>query len=981
MSENKSNFAQKEEEIIAFWEKNKIFEKSVKAREKSPVFSFYDGPPFASGSPHYGHLLASTLKDTVTRYWTMRGFKVERTVGWDCHGLPVENLIEKELKIKSKKEILGLAKNEYDSIKLFNDRCQASVFTCVDEWKDTFRRIGRWADYSNQYATMNKEYTETVWWVFKELFNKGLVYKDYRVAPYCPRCGTPLSNFEVNQNYQKAKDPSIYFKVKIKDQDNAYFLVWTTTPWTLPSNVALAVGKSVEYAKIKVGREYYILAKARLDTLEKYLGHYELVELFKGADLLNWEYEPIFDYFKKLDRKAYYVIEGDFVTTEDGTGIVHIAPAFGEEDMEIGRKYNLPVLMTVDSEGKFKSEVKDWAGVFVKDADLKIMEYLKDKNILISGINDKIEHDYPFCWRCDSPLIYYALDAWYVAVTKFKDNLVYNNNELRITDPNGKKHEGIRWVPEHLKEGRFGKWLEGAKDWNISRNRFWGAPIPVWQCEKCNTYKVVGSIKELENSEIKDLHRPYIDEIKFKCACGGEMNRIEEVFDCWFESGSMPYAQYHYPFENKEKFEKGFPCDFIGEGLDQTRGWFYTLHVLATALFNKPAYKNVIANGLILAEDGKKLSKRLKNYTEPNILIDKAGVDAIRYFLLVSTPMGEDYRFSDRLVEETLRKTVMLLNNIYSFYALYEKSMNFDKNLRPNDLENILDKWIVAKLNILLKEVTEEMDIFDLTRAARPISDFINELSTWYLRRSRERFKGDDQNDKAHALATMHYILLNLAKICAPFLPFTAENIYQKLHGKKESVHLEDWPSVAPDLIKSELLEQMEIARKLIEQALAARAEAGVKIRQPLNKLIITKKSLPNEFLELIKEEVNVKVVEISEKLPTEKNYIIGADELYKVALNIKISADLQREGHIRELIRFINALRKDLNLSLGDSVNVYYQTKDKDLLKAISEAKEEIKKSTLSKDILDEKVKLAKDEQKEFEINGLKIWIGIKKP
>lgn len=982
MKENKSVFAKTEEEIIEFWEKNKIFEKSVKQREKSPVFSFYDGPPFASGSPHYGHLLASTLKDTVTRYWTMRGFKVERTVGWDCHGLPVENLIEKELKIKSKKQILGLAEDEYKSIKLFNERCQASVFTCVDEWKSTFRRIGRWADYSNQYATMDSEYTESVWWVFKELFNKGLIYKDYRVTPYCPHCGTPLSNFEVNQNYQKVKDPSIYFKVKIKDQADTNFIVWTTTPWTLPANVALAVGKDIEYAKIKVGREYFILAKARLDAAEKYLGAYDIVELHKGHELVGWEYEPIFDYYKnKLEKKAYYVIEGNFVTTEDGTGIVHIAPAFGEEDLNVGRKNDLPVLMTVDLEGKFKPDVKDWAGIFVKDADSKIMEYLKNKGVLISGLNDKIEHEYPFCWRCDSPLIYYALDAWYVAVTKFKDNLVFNNNEVRIVDPNGKKHEGIRWIPTHLKDGRFGKWLEGAKDWNISRNRFWGAPIPVWQCEKCGVYKVVGSIAELENPEIKDLHRPYIDEIKFKCNCGGEMKRIEEVFDCWFESGSMPYAQYHYPFENKEKFEKGFPCDFIGEGLDQTRGWFYTLHVLATALYNKPAYKNVIANGLILAEDGKKLSKRLKNYTEPNILIDKTCIDAIRFFLLASTPMGEDYRFSDRLVEETLRKTVMLINNIYSFYALYEKSIAFDRNLKPKDLNNILDKWIVAKLNMLIKEVTEEMDNFDLTRAARPIADFVNELSVWYLRRSRDRFKGEEQKDKAHALATMHYVLLNLAKICAPFLPFISESIYQKLSGHKESVHLEDWPEVSADLINTQILEQMEVARKLIEQSLSARAAAGIKIRQPLAKLYITKKSLPEDFFDLIKDEVNVKELEVIEKLPSGKDIVVGADEIYKVCLDTKLTAELKREGYVRELVRFINALRKDLDLTINDSVEVYYETEEKDLLKTIGEAKQELSRNTLASNFINEKIKLDKKAQKELDVNGLKIWIGIKKP
>ncbi|MDD5341414.1 MAG: isoleucine--tRNA ligase [Patescibacteria group bacterium] len=982
MAEQKSNFAKKEEEIIAFWEKNKIFEKSVKQREKSPVFSFYDGPPFASGSPHYGHILASTLKDTVTRYWTMKGFKVERTVGWDCHGLPVENLIEREMKIKSKKQILNLADNEYDSIRLFNNSCQASVFKCVGEWKDTFTRIGRWADYSNQYSTMDSEYTETVWWVFKQLFNKGLIYKDYRVAPYCPRCGTPLANFEVNLNYQKTKDPSIYFKVKIKDQSDTYFLVWTTTPWTLPSNVALAVNKDIDYAKVKVGREYYILAKPRMEAIEKYLDHYEIVELYKGSELVNWEYEPVFDYYKgKLEKKAYYVIESDFVTVADGTGIVHIAPAFGVEDMEVGKKYDLPVVMAVDLEGKFKPEVKDWAGTFVKEADPKIMQYLQDKKILISGLEDKIEHDYPFCWRCDSPLIYYALDAWYVAVTKFKDQLVKNNESVKLTDPNGSKHEGIRWVPEHIKEGRFGKWLEGARDWNISRNRFWGAPLPVWQCEKCGTYKVVGSKAELENEEIKDLHRPYIDEIKFKCQCGGEMSRVEEVFDCWFESGSMPYAQYHYPFENKEKFEKGFPCDFIGEGLDQTRGWFYTLHVLATALFDKPAYKNVIANGLILAEDGKKLSKKLRNYTEPGILIDKTGVDAIRYFLLASTPMGEDYRFSNRLVEEMLRKTVMLFNNIYSFYALYEKSLNFDRELKSKDLSNILDRWIVAKFNLLIKEVTEQMDIFDLTKASRPIMDFINELSTWYLRRSRDRFKGSDQKDKAHALATMHYILINLAKICAPFLPFVSEDIYQKLHGPFESVHLENWPIFAADLAQTELLEQMETARKLIEQALAVRAEAGMKIRQPLAKLFITKKSLPEEFFALIKDEVNVKELEVVEKLPAGKDLKINADENYKVCLDIKLSVELKREGYVRELVRFINALRRDLDLTISDTIEVYYETKEKELLKTIKESGEELAKSTLSKNFVNEKIKLDKDSQKELDVNGLKIWVGIKKP
>lgn len=971
----KSQFAKNEEELIKFWEDNKIFEKSIEQRKDAPVFSFYDGPPFASGLPHYGHILASTLKDTVTRYWTMRGYKVERTVGWDCHGLPVENLIEKEKNIKSKKEIFDLGKNEYDSIKIFNEACAASVFRCVDEWKDTFQRIGRWADYSNQYSTLDNEYIESVWWVFKELFNKGLVYKGYRVSPYCPRCGTPLSNFEVNQGYAKANDPSIYFKVKIKDQENTSFLVWTTTPWTLPANVALAVGSPVDYVKVKVDSEFLILAKARLEVIEKYYDNFEIVEYYKGSELKEIEYEPVFDFYKdKLDKKAWYVIEADFVSTEDGSGIVHIAPAFGEDDMRVGNENNLPVLMTVDLEGKFNDEVKPWAGKFVKAADPLIMEELKNRDVLISGLEETIEHDYPFCWRCDSPLIYYALDAWFVAVTEIQNKLVNNNSKTLLKDPNGNEHEGIRWVPGHLKEGRFGNWLEGAKDWNISRNRFWGAPIPVWQCGKCEGLKVVSSKNEL-NNDIKDLHRPYIDEIKFACPdCGGEMTRIEEVFDCWFESGSMPYAQYHYPFDNKEQFESGYPADFIAEGLDQTRGWFYTLHVLATALFDKPAFKNVVVNGLILAEDGKKLSKRLKNYTEPDILFDKTGVDAVRYFLLTSTPIGEDYRFSDRLVEETLRKTVMLLNNIYSFYALYENSLEFDKELKPDELTNPLDKWIIAKFNLLIKQVTEEMDQFDLTRASRPIMEFINELSTWYLRRSRDRFKGENEQDKKEALTTMYYVLVNLCKVAAPFLPFVSDDIYRKLTDNKESVHLEDWPEVAAELIDTKLIEQMDMARKIIEQALAVRADAGVKIRQPLGTLYITKKSIPEELYFLIKDEVNVKEIKVVDDLPQGDNYHLGADEQAKVCLDTNLTEELKLEGHARELIRNINALRKKQGLSLGDLVTVNYQTDSKELKQTINKLGDEIKNSTLTKELIEA------EGGHDFEINGQEISIKINK-
>jgi isoleucyl-tRNA synthetase len=610
--------------------------------------------------------------------------------------------------------------------------------------------------------------------------------------------------------------------------------------------------------------------------------------------------------------------------------------------------------------------------MFVKTADPKIMADLANRGILISSPKETIEHDYPFCWRCDSPLIYYALDAWYVAVTKVSKDLIKNNASKELKDPNGKKHKGIRWVPEHLKEGRFGKWLEGARDWNMSRNRFWGAPIPVWQCDKCTERKVVGSRQELENEEIKDLHRPYIDEVHFKCSCGGQMNRVEEVFDCWFESGSMPYAQYHYPFENKAKFEAGFPADFIAEGLDQTRGWFYTLHVLGTALFNQPAFKNVIVNGLILAEDGKKLSKRLKNYTEPGILFDKVGVDSVRFFLLTSSSVGEDYRFSDRLVEETMRKTVMLINNIHSFFALYESSVEFDRDLKPSDLENILDQWIVAKFNMLVKEVTEQLDNFDLTRAARPIAEFINELSTWYLRRSRDRFKGGNEADKKQALATINYVLLNLAKLCAPFMPFISEELYGKLGSPKESIHLEDWPEVAAELIDTKLIEQMEVTRKIIEQALAVRAGTGIKVRQPLGKLYITKKSLPEELFYLIKDDVNVKEIEVVDNLPMGDNLKVGADENYKVCLDITMTEDLKLEGNARELIRQINSQRKEMGLSIGDMVEVIYETKSKELKATLVKFGEEIKAATLTKKLSEGNGNV------ELEINGKKINIGI---
>ncbi len=962
----KNPFAVAEEEVLALWDKEEIFKKSVEQRKDAPVYSFYDGPPFASGLPHYGHILASVIKDTVTRYWSMRGYKVERRVGWDCHGLPVENLIEKELGLKSKKDIESLEGNEFKSIEKFNNACRVSVFRFVDEWKDTLKRIGRWADYDNQYATLDNNYIESVWWVFKQLWEQELIYKDFRVTPYCPRCGTPLSNFEVNQGYKTAKDPSVFVKFKVTDESNTFFLVWTTTPWTLPANVALAVGEDVEYVKIEKEGEQLILAKKTLEQLhffgktsdveeERSDGSTSDVEekklqTLKGKDLVGKTYKPLFSFIQP-EKKAHYVVAGDFISTEDGTGIVHIAPAFGEDDMRMAREHDLPIIHTVTSEGKFIPEVTPWAGKFVKGADKDIIEHLQKEDNLFH--DEKIEHEYPFCWRCDSPLLYMALDAWYVKVTDFKDELLANNQK-------------IHWMPKHLKDGRFGKWLEGARDWAISRNRFWGAPIPVWECEKCDQQKVVGSIEELqknrESTDLHDLHRPYIDQVELSCTCGGTMKRITEVFDCWFESGSMPYAQWHYPYENKKLVEKNYPADFIAEGLDQTRGWFYTLTVLAAALTrkdsglgeNQPAFKNVIVNGLILAEDGKKLSKKLRNYTPPEEVFDKYGVDALRYFLLASTPIGEDYRFADKSVQEALQKVLMILWNVVRFYGMYADSASTDKNSKKGKKQqvHILDKWIIARLHETVEEVTVKMDEYDLTRATRPLAEFINDLSTWYVRRSRDRFKSDDENDKKVAISTLREVLMTLSQVMAPSMPFMAERVYQAVGGAKESVHLADWPKAHIDLKDDRVVQDMVRVRKLVEMGLALRNEASVKIRQVLGEVRIANYKIQPEYAQLIADELNVKkVIEGSGK---GEKWLVSRESDVEVWLNTEITDELRQEGLLREMVRTVNSLRREAGLTIKDRAHLYYETRDTYHKTVLKKFEKELLQSTLC-DVLKE--------------------------
>lgn len=999
------NANQEEQEILKYWKENQSFEKSISSRPEDKPYHFYDGPPFATGLPHYGHIVASTMKDAVPRYFTMRGYRVERKWGWDSHGLPVENIIEKELDLASKKDIedYGVAK--------FNEACRATVLKYATEWEKTITRMGRWVDMKNDYKTMDPNFMESVWWVFKQLWNKGLIYKDYKAMHICPRCSTTLSNFEVTQGYKDIKDISATVKFKITDsklqirpklkitnEAPLYILAWTTTPWTLPGNVLLAVGEEIDYVLVPVLDEkeenkdlkmaYYIVAKERFSEVFK--GSYEGlkpisgVEL-KGKDLVGLEYEPLFSYYKDTPN-AFRVVGAEFVSVEEGTGIVHIAPGFGEDDFQVGKRENITMVQHVSMEGKFKPGVVDFAGMDVKPkddnskADIEIIKWLAHNGKLFS--KEKIEHSYPHCWRCDTPLLNYATTSWFVRVTQIKDQLIKNN-------------QTINWVPEHIKEGRFGLWLEGARDWAISRSRYWGTPLPVWQCvgEKCENTIVIGSVEEFEKlsgQKITDLHKHIIDGIELPCKkCGVQMKRIPEVLDCWFESGSMPYGQMHYPFENKAKFEASFPAEFIAEGQDQTRGWFYTLHVLATALTmgespsipvqkSEPGFKNVIVNGIVLAEDGKKMSKRLKNYPEPEIVLEKYGADALRYYLLTSPVMqAESLNFSEVGVREVFNKLINTVYNVLEFYKMFA-SESSQLEAGGSQPENVLDKWILAKLQILIKDVTTGMETYKLVEASRPIVEFVTELSQWYVRRSRDRFKGDDEQDKQSALATLHEVLLTLSKLMAPFTPFIAEKIYQEVQsmveGMQGSVHLEEWPVVDEKLMDDKVIKMMEMARKVVEMGLALRAEQGLKVRQPLNTLTINNKELASEFFGIIQDELNIKKVELVENNTDDKSLVWKEDGVIKIGLDVIITDELKKEGLLREIVRTINQIRKDQKLTISDRVLVKYNVKD-DLLKSVFvEYVDEIKKSVLA-DVLAEA-----DGGEEKEIGGVVVGVLVEK-
>ena len=852
----KADFVEIEKEVLKFWDEDKTFEKSVHNRDGAAEFVFYDGPPFANGTPHYGHIMVSYVKDVVARYQTMNGKKVERRLGWDCHGLPAEMSAEKQLGVSGRKQI-----EEY-GVEKFNDFCRSDVLKYSGIWVEMFKRIGRWVDFSHDYKTMDLPFMESVINNFKQLWEKGLVYEDYRVLPYSWAAETPLSNFEVNQGYQDKTDNAI--TVMFTLENGMKMLVWTTTPWTLPSNLMLAVGKDIDYAVMEEDGQKYVLAQALLGRYKKQLEHATQVGTMKGADFVGMAYEPMFPYFKHLKEKgAFRVLSGEFVSTEDGTGIVHIAPGFGQDDFEACRAYdeNFPVVCPVDEAGKFTAEVPDYLGKQVFETNEPIMQLLKEKGILVK--KEQYTHSYPFCWRTDTPLIYKAMSSWFVKVTDFRDDMVRNNQQ-------------ITWVPEHIKDGRFGKWLEGARDWSISRNRFWGTPIPVWKSDnpqfpRIDVFGSVAEIKEKTGIEVTNLHKPYIDEVVYPNPDDPSgktmMRRVGDVFDCWFESGSMPYAQVHYPFDNKEWFENHFPADFIVEAMDQTRGWFYTLTVLSTALHNKPAFKNCICTGLLMAEGGQKLSKRLKNYPDPNEVLDSIGSDALRWFL-VSSPVLKGGNLAvdqeGKEIAKAARVAQIPMWNAYYFFTLYANAEGYQAKEVSGSSEAI-DNYILSKLKRLSRIVKQGLDTYDVALSCNEVASFMEILNNWYIRRTRDRFWSGDQQ----AFDVLYTVLVNLSKIMAPLMPFLCEYVYKNLTGG-ESVHLADYPQLENIKLDETLVDEMDFLQDLCSAGKFIREEKNLRNRLPLAGLTVVGDNLGflnGQYQDIIKDELNVKEVKIDNNL------------------------------------------------------------------------------------------------------------------
>ena len=863
--ELKNGFVGMEQDVAKMWKEKDIVKKNFNMNEGKRYFTFYDGPPTANGKPHVGHIETRVMKDIIPRYKVMKGYKVIRKAGWDTHGLPVELEIEKKLGISGKEQI-----EEY-GIEKFVKECKDSVFTYVHMWEEMTNKVGYWVDMENPYVTYHNNYIESVWWALKQMWDKGLLYEGHKVMPYCPRCGTALSSHEVAQGYKDVKDLTCIAKFKVKDEENKYILAWTTTPWTLPSNLALCVNKAYTYAEVnvKVSKEdeeekyeTYILAKDLIPTVLKDM-EYEIVKEFKGEELLGLKYERLID-FGKVEGKAFEVIHGDYVTLTDGTGIVHIAPAYGEDDSLVSKQNGITFINLVDKEGKFVDEVTPWTGRFVRDCNDDIVRYLKEENKLFSS--EKHLHSYPHCWRCDTPLLYYPKESWFVAMSKLRDELVANNNK-------------VNWYPDTIRTGRFGNFLENVIDWGISRDRYWGTPLPIWNCE-CGHKECIGSIEELKQKGIDvpediELHKPYIDNVYLKCPkCGKEMKRAKEVIDCWFDSGSMPFAQWHYPFENQEMFDNNFPAGFISEAIDQTRGWFYTLTAIGTALFGRTPFENCIVLGHVLDEKGQKMSKSKGNGVDPMLLLDQVGADATRWhFYTVSAPWLPT-RLGLNNVQETQRGFLSTLWNVYSFYVLYANIDNFNpKEYDSVEITNVMDKWIISKLNTLVKEVDEKLEKYDITTAALLIDSFTDELSNWYVRRNRSRFWASGmEQDKIAAYKTLYEVLVTLVKVAAPFVPFMTEEIYQNLvrsidESEQESVHLCLWPDYDESKVDSKLEEEMDLAYTLVKLGRSARNEANIKNRQPLSKALISVTSLPEYYGDVVKEELNIKEVKLGADL------------------------------------------------------------------------------------------------------------------
>ncbi len=857
---------EEEEKIIKFWKANKIFEKSLEIRKGNRRFVFYEGPPTANGKPGVHHGLSRIYKDTVLRYESLQGFYVPRRGGWDTQGLPVEIEIEKKLGIHTKKEI------EAYGIEKFNKLCKKSVMQYKEDWENITDRIGFWLDMKNAYITYKNEYLESVWWILKQIFDKGLLYEGHKVVPYCPRCGTTLSSHEVALGYRKVKDPSVFVRFKLQNKRflGAALLVWTTTPWTLPSNLAVAINPAFTYVLVDYKGEKLILAENRLKAVLK--EGYKILKRFNAKELEGLKYDPPYHYAELTEEekiRAFKIVLADFVTAEDGTGIVHMAPAFGEDDLEVGKKYNLPFVQLVDLEGKLTKG--KWKGMFVKKADPLIIKDLRERGLLFK--KELYEHDYPFCWRCGTPLLYYAKKSWFISMSKVRDQLVKNN-------------ETINWFPQHIKYGRFGNWLENIKDWALSRERYWGTPLNIWVCDKCGHKEAIGSIKELRERAIEDipenieLHKPYVDNIHIRCPkCGGVMHRVPEVIDVWFDSGSMPYAQWHYPFEHKKEFDENFPADFITEAIDQTRGWFYSLLAISTLIKGVTPYKNVMCLELILDEKGQKMSKSKGNVIDPWTILNKQGADAFRWAIYTASPPWTPRRFGPNVVDEALKNFIIPLRNIYSFFSLYANIDHFNPDEAqyiPIEKRNVLDKWIIAKLEKLNKDIVEKMKVFEITYLTRKIQSFVDELSNWYVRRSRRRFwKSENDADKLAAYFTLYEVLKKLTLLLAPFTPFLSETLYNSLvkgivRNSKESVHLEDYPVPDEKFIDEKLISDMELLINITSLGHAARKKSKIRVRQPLSKIVVftekdEERSVIIENSNVIKEELNIKNVEVTD--------------------------------------------------------------------------------------------------------------------